>query len=91
VFGGLKLLIIIAGEIMPIYEYICKDCGKRFEILRSIKEADSPVLCKICQSGKTARAVSVFFAQSNSRIIAGGNNGGCSGCSSGSCSTCGSN
>jgi len=73
---------------MPIYEYVCNACGKRFEILRSIKEADSPILCKICQSNKTQRAVSVFYAQSSSRIIAGSRNSGCSGCSSGSCSSC---
>lgn len=76
---------------MPIYEYVCKDCGMRFEILRSIKEADSPVLCKICQSSKTHRAMSVFYAQSGSHVIAGGSNSGCAGCSSGSCSSCNSN
>jgi putative FmdB family regulatory protein len=76
---------------MPIYEYLCGECGNRFEILRSISEADSPILCKICQSSKTSRTVSVFFAQSGSRVIAGGNGGGCAGCSSGSCSTCSSN
>ena len=76
---------------MPIYEYICKDCGNRFEILRSIKDADSPIFCKICQGSQTQRAVSVFYAQSGSKIIAGGNNGGCAGCSSGSCSSCNTN
>ena len=76
---------------MPIYEYVCFDCGKRFEILRSIKEADSPILCNICQSNQTKRAVSVFFAQSGSKIIAGSSNSGCSGCSSGSCSSCNNN
>jgi len=76
---------------MPIYEYICSDCGKRFEILRSIKDADTPILCKICQSSNTLRAVSLFYAQSGSKIIAGGNHGGCAGCSSGSCSSCSSN
>jgi putative FmdB family regulatory protein len=76
---------------MPIYEYICKDCGKRFEILRAIKEADSPIPCKSCQSSQTQRALSVFFAQSGSKIIAGGNNGGCSGCSGGACSSCNTN
>jgi putative FmdB family regulatory protein len=76
---------------MPIYEYICKDCGKRFEVIRSIKDADSPIACKSCQSDRTNRAVSVFYAQSGSQIIAGGNGGGCAGCSSGSCSTCNSN
>ncbi len=76
---------------MPIYEYVCKDCGKRFEVIRSIKDADSPIPCKSCQSDQTQRAVSVFFAQSGSQIIAGGNGGGCAGCSSGSCSTCNPN
>lgn len=76
---------------MPIYEYICKDCGKRFEMLRTIKEADSPIACKSCQSSQTERALSVFFAQSGSQIIAGGNNGGCVGCTSGACSSCNTN
>ncbi len=76
---------------MPIYEYLCKDCGERFELLRSIKEADTPVSCKSCQSGNTQRALSVFFAQSGSQIIAGGNSGGCAGCAGGSCSTCNPN
>jgi putative FmdB family regulatory protein len=76
---------------MPIYEYVCKDCGKKFEMLRSIKDADALAECRCCQSNQTHRAVSLFNAQSGSRIIAGGNSGGCSGCSSGTCSTCNSN
>ncbi len=76
---------------MPIYEYTCKVCGNRFETLRAIKEADLPIPCKNCQSNQTQRAVSLFFAQSGSRIIAGGNTAGCAGCSSGSCSSCNSN
>jgi putative FmdB family regulatory protein len=76
---------------MPIYEYICKDCGNRFEILRSIKDADAMIPCKSCQSNQTQRALSVFFAQSGTKIIAGGNTSSCAGCSSGSCSSCNSN
>lgn len=76
---------------MPIYEYLCKNCGQRFEIVRSIREADSPIVCKSCQSDQTQRTLSVFYAQSGSKIIAGGNNGGCAGCSSGSCSSCNPN
>jgi putative FmdB family regulatory protein len=76
---------------MPIYEYICKDCGKRFEMIRSIKDADTRIPCKSCHSDHTQRAISVFFAQSGSQIIAGGSNSGCAGCSSGSCSSCNSN
>lgn len=76
---------------MPIYEYICKNCGERFEMLRSINDADSPTPCKSCHSTQTQRALSVFFAQSGAQIIAGGNSTGCAGCSGGSCSTCNSN
>jgi len=76
---------------MPIYEYICKDCGARFELLRSIKDADNSVQCSVCKSNQTNRAVSVFYAQSGSQIIAGNSSGGCSGCAGGSCSSCGSN
>ena len=28
---------------MPIYEYICLDCKKEYEILRSFNEADQTV------------------------------------------------
>lgn len=76
---------------MPIYEYTCKDCGKRFEIIRTFKEADTPIECKSCSSIHTRRVISVFNAQSGSKIIAGSNTGGCAGCASGSCSTCNNN
>jgi len=76
---------------MPIYEYICEDCGTRFEMLRSMNEADETIPCKSCQSSHTQRALSVFFAQSSSQIIAGGIQRGCAGCSSSSCSTCNTN
>lgn len=73
---------------MPIYEYSCSDCGKKFEIIRMISDADAPILCECCKSDHTRRVISVFNAQSGSKIIAGNNNGGCSGCSSSSCSSC---
>lgn len=76
---------------MPIYEYVCKDCGARFEMIRSIKDADVFIPCKSCQSDQTKRALSVFYAQSGSQIIAGSSNSGCAGCSSGSCASCNSN
>lgn len=33
---------------MPIYEYYCEDCDKRFEALRPIREAGEPVPCPAC-------------------------------------------
>lgn len=45
---------------MPIYEYTCQKCQKRFEHLhRSMSETEK-VKCPECGSMKTARAFSVF-------------------------------
>ncbi len=41
---------------MPIYEYECVDCGKRFEMLQKV--ADSPITeCLTCK-GKVERLIS---------------------------------
>lgn len=73
---------------MPIYEYICDDCGKKFDALRSIKESDAPIACKYCFSPKTHRALSVFYASCDGRSVTH-SEGGCGNCSGGSCSGCG--
>jgi putative FmdB family regulatory protein len=72
---------------MPIYEYNCKDCGHRFDALRSMKDADQPIKCKKCFGENTTRGISVFFAQADGRSVV--SSGGCGGCSGGSCSSCG--
>lgn len=73
---------------MPLYEYICQDCGNRFDSLRSFSQADQPIACTICNSKHTKRALSRFNAHSGGRVIAGNQHNGCSGCSGGSCSSC---
>ena len=73
---------------MPIYEYICLDCGEQFEIIRSMKDADAPLKCDFCDGDHTSRMLSLFNAQSGGRVVAGGNSG-CASCSSSSCATCG--
>lgn len=49
---------------MPLYDYLCEACGKKFEDLRSIAERkDAP--CPIC--GKPAeKQISSFFTSSSS-------------------------
>lgn len=74
---------------MPIYEYVCQDCGIKFDVLRSIKDADAPITCQSCASQSPKRAISVFAAFSGGKIIAGSSNEGCTGCTSGSCASCG--
>lgn len=72
---------------MPIYEYVCLDCGVQFESIRSMKDADEPIACHKCESKHTSRMLSVFFASSGGRVVAGGGSS-CATCSSSSCSTC---
>jgi putative FmdB family regulatory protein len=74
---------------MPLYEYQCKECGYQFDALRPIKDADKPIACKQCSSEHSQRQISIFFAQSAGRVVAGNNGGGCAGCSGGSCASCG--
>jgi len=76
---------------MPIYEYACEDCGTHFEALRPMKDADSPIGCRSCEGRRTERTLSVFYAQSGGRSVAGTSGGsGCGSCSGGSCGNCGS-
>jgi putative FmdB family regulatory protein len=41
---------------MPIYEYVCKECGKKFEVLQKIT-AGPLTECKFC-SGQVVKLVS---------------------------------
>jgi putative FmdB family regulatory protein len=73
---------------MPIYEYVCQDCQTRFEALRLMKDADTPIACQECQSERTKRCLTVFNAVSGGKTIAAGKPA-CSGCAGGACSSCG--
>src|SRR4051794_21892002 len=46
---------------MPIYEYECSSCGRRFEMLRRISEMDATVHCLGCHSTQAARIVTQRF------------------------------
>ena len=60
---------------MPLYEYTCKDCGNRFEVIRRMSERTDPPECKVCGSEETALAMSTSaFLGAN----AGGGGGACS-------------
>lgn len=72
---------------MPIYEYICLDCNERFETLRPMNEADTPIDCELCTGNQTSRVLTVFYAKSSDRAITGGT-AGCNTCSSHACATC---
>jgi len=75
---------------MPIYEYFCTNCKKKFELIRPLSQADADALCAAC-GGKSKRILSRFAAVSKG---AGGESapitgGGCATCGSTGCTTCG--
>lgn len=78
---------------MPIYEYVCGKCNKRFDLLRPMSQADHPTRCPQCQAEGARRVPSRFasFSKSSdgsSAPVSGCGGGGCGSCSGGSCATC---
>jgi putative FmdB family regulatory protein len=47
---------------MPLFEYECRGCGKRFEFLT--RDGQSPS-CPSCQGAELQKLMSVFAAQSS--------------------------
>ncbi|MBI2869248.1 MAG: zinc ribbon domain-containing protein [Chloroflexi bacterium] len=76
---------------MPIYEYICTECGCKFEVLHRAGQADGAA-CPRCHAG-ASRKFSTFasFSRSGSgeSTPVAGTGSFCGSCSSSSCSTCG--
>ena len=72
---------------MPLYEFACDACGRKFEeLFRSLTERRKPK-CPKCKSGRVHKLFSTFSA-------AGGDPGkgaggkSCGSCAGGSCATC---
>ena len=64
-------------ETMPIFEYLCRDCGDRFEAL---VRGSAPPACPSCHSARLEQQVSVFAV---------GRGGARTSPSGGACGTCG--
>lgn len=45
---------------MPLYEYHCKDCGNKFEMLVNFSESDKKMKCPECGSENTEKLISGF-------------------------------
>ncbi|MGC9325686.1 MAG: FmdB family zinc ribbon protein [Desulfomonilia bacterium] len=61
---------------MPIYEYVCQDCGSEFEALVSISSKKNPI-CPQCESTRLKKKISLIATDKS----------GCSSCASTSCSS----
>ncbi len=67
---GEAVVVIIHGEkevMMPVYEYVCKNCGKEFTISLSFKEfeAKPEIKCAHCESNNVQRRFTGFFAKTS--------------------------
>ncbi|MGH9737130.1 MAG: FmdB family zinc ribbon protein [Candidatus Acidiferrales bacterium] len=65
---------------MPIFEYVCDDCGERYEKLVMTKS--TKISCPKCESSKQSVQLSVFAAPANGTKAS---NGGSSASSGGGC------
>lgn len=61
---------------MPIYEYLCDDCGTRFEKL--VRTSDTgALLCPKCGEQHLTQQLSTFSAHANGRSEPAMSGGGC--------------
>jgi putative FmdB family regulatory protein len=70
---------------MPIYEYLCDDCGERYE--RIVMNQKTKITCPKCESARHTIQLSVFAALANGNKTSGGGSpsSGGGGCCGGSC------
>lgn len=72
---------------MPIYEFRCSGCGRRFEKLCPLGESGENLKCPACGAPSPRRVMSSFSAAG---VEGGkGDGAGCGTCSSHNCASCG--
>ena len=72
---------------MPIFEYLCKDCGQAFE--KIVPRYDSAAVCTHCESQNVEKQLSVFAIAGPSKEFASGPEGGCGRCGAAEPGSCG--
>jgi putative FmdB family regulatory protein len=45
---------------MPLYEYNCRGCGKRFEVLQRVGADSTGVVCPSCGAAEVSKQLSTF-------------------------------
>ena len=51
---------------MPIYEYKCRKCGEKFELMLSMNADESRVKCPACGADHPQKAISLFSGSGSS-------------------------
>ncbi|HVN75026.1 MAG TPA: zinc ribbon domain-containing protein [Thermoanaerobaculaceae bacterium] len=70
---------------MPLYEYSCRACGRRFEVLQRVGADAHDVACPGCGGREVAKQLSTFAS-----AVAGSSTAGAMPCGAPSASACGS-
>jgi len=77
---------------MPIYEYLCSDCGMKFELLRQLSQANETASCPRCHN-PAKRIFSTFasFSKEEGGLTTpiAGSGSSCVSCSAATCDSCG--
>jgi len=69
---------------MPLYTYVCKDCGAKFDILIGVSSQKEELKCSKCSSKNIQRVFSSFgVGGSKDKFDSSGPS-----CSTGTCPTC---
>jgi putative FmdB family regulatory protein len=51
---------------MPLYEYRCRECDIRFEVLQRLSEGSEGLTCPKCGASRPEKQLSTFAATSSS-------------------------
>jgi len=81
---------------MPIYEYQCDKCRKKFEVVTMSMSENANAVCPKCKSKKISKMMSSFgrgkygsLSSGSSGGASSGSSSSCGSCSSSNCSSCG--
>ncbi|MGA2648322.1 MAG: zinc ribbon domain-containing protein [Candidatus Sulfotelmatobacter sp.] len=47
---------------MPVFDYVCNDCHKTFELVLTLKEHEAEAKCPMCGSENVEQEVTAFYA-----------------------------
>ena len=74
---------------MPLYEYVCSQCGCRFELLRPVSRSSEGAPCPGCQH-EAERVLSRFssLSKDSSGLTTPIGGSSCASCSAASCDSC---
>lgn len=62
---------------MPLYEYRCRECGERFEVLQRMGQGGEELTCPRCGEARPERVLSTFASTTGGGRETAAPAGGC--------------